>query len=82
MSEVNRIWIHKSFISKSKTKSIIEIDENFLETYPCIHKVPINGIDQGEWDAIKIYEWFLSRDLSVPNHFKYAKEYLKTNNRC
>lgn len=64
-------------VSKPETKSVIKIDEGCIETYPCQHRVSIGGVSQGEWDAVEIYEWFLSNGLPVPNHFQYVKKYLK-----
>ena len=47
----------------------MEIDEFCYETLPCIHRVTIDGSDEGEWNAYNIVRYHWDRSLPVPEHF-------------
>ncbi len=48
----------------------IEINDRCMLSYPCQHRIKINGKDEGTWDARKIQKWFVDHDQEVPRHFK------------
>jgi hypothetical protein len=48
----------------------IVIDRACLESYPCKHRVHVDGVSQGCWNANKIASWMQQRQLRVPKHFR------------
>ncbi len=51
----------------------IEISARCYQTYPCQHKIKINGNDMGMWGAVKIIKYHLDNNLEIPAHFNYVK---------
>jgi hypothetical protein len=45
------------------------IDDQCYESYPCQHKVTINGTSRGLWSGIDIAAWVEDQELDVPKHF-------------
>lgn len=46
------------------------------QTMPCMHDVKVDGVKQGRWDGIRIYQWYKDNEQEAPAHFAEQKKVL------
>ena len=51
----------------------VEIDADCIETYPCIHKVRVDGVDK-KMSQRHIAKLLRERGIKVPKHFEVVDE--------
>lgn len=63
--------INNSISDINKNTINIECSDLCLQTYPCQHKVTINGIYKGVLFGDDIKKLYIDNNLEVPKHFKH-----------